>query len=54
MSKLLFRKVQALTLIIFSLIGFKVMGQARNFKVLVVASQAKDHWKNISVAKSFF
>ncbi|MDB5287733.1 MAG: hypothetical protein JWR05_2682 [Mucilaginibacter sp.] len=54
MSKLLFRKVLVLALIIFTLIGFKVKGQTSNFKVLVVASQAKDHWKSISAAKQFF
>jgi hypothetical protein len=54
MSKLLFRKVLALALIIFTLIDFKVKGQTSNFKVLVVASQAKDHWKSISAAKEFF
>jgi type 1 glutamine amidotransferase len=54
MSKLLFRKTSVLALIVLILIGFKVNGQTNNFKVLVVASQAKDHWKSISVAKSFF
>jgi type 1 glutamine amidotransferase len=54
MGRLLFDKTSALTLIILILIGFNVNAQTGKFKVLVVASQAKDHWKSISVAKSFF
>jgi type 1 glutamine amidotransferase len=54
MSKLLCRRSWILTLIVLISIGLQVNGQARNFKILVVASQAKDHWKSISVAKDFF
>ncbi len=31
-----------------------INAQATKFKILVVASQAKDHWKSISVGKEFF
>jgi type 1 glutamine amidotransferase len=42
-----------LTLTALILLGFKVNAQS-HFKVLVVASLAKDHWKSISVGKEFF
>ncbi|MDB5024550.1 MAG: hypothetical protein JWP78_2305 [Mucilaginibacter sp.] len=54
MSKLLFKRIPALALIITMLIGFKANGQTGDFKVLVVASRAKDHLKSISEAKPFF
>jgi type 1 glutamine amidotransferase len=54
MNKLTFKRIPALALIVLTLIGFKVNAQTSNFKVLVVASKAKDHLKSISVAKSFF
>jgi type 1 glutamine amidotransferase len=42
-----------LALIALILLGVKANAQS-NFKVLVVASLAKDHWKSISVGKEFF
>jgi uncharacterized protein len=54
MIKLSIKKTSLLAVIILIHIGFTVNGQITNFKVLVVASQAKDHWKSISVGKSFF
>ena len=54
MSKLLFNKIAVPALIILSLFAAKVNAQTVKFRVLVVASQAKDHWKSILVGKDFF
>ena len=54
MGKLLLKRTFVFVLIISSLAGAKVNGQSSNFRVLVVASRAKDHWKSISEGKSFF
>lgn len=42
-----------LILILILLLGVSSFAQSR-FKVLVVASRAKDHWKSISAGKAFF
>ncbi len=54
MSTLSFKKISILSLIVFCLFGIEVKGQANKFKVLVVASRAKDHINSINAAKPFF
>src|SRR3569833_431501 len=48
------KKVSLLILTALMFIGFNANAQKSKFKVLVVASLAKDHWKSISAGKEFF
>src|SRR5260221_7816405 len=48
------KKVTRLTFICLLAVGFKVNARQHPFKVLIVASRAKDHLKMIAAAKPFF
>lgn len=54
MGKSILKRASFLVLVGLILVGLKANAQKSNFKVLVVASLAKDHWKSISVGKEFF
>ena len=54
MKKILSNKATLFTLILLCSCWLWAHAQPIKFKVLVVASQAKDHWKSISVGKEFF
>ena len=47
-------KTPLITLFMLALFAINAEAQTIKFRLLVVASQAKDHWKSISAGKEFF
>ena len=54
MGRSILKRISLLFLAALMFAGLNASAQKSKFKVLVVASLAKDHWKSISVGKDFF